>query len=58
MNDMGTVMDVSNFDSFLNVNHLIPVVTFHDIDYVINMMDRIFDRSNFQSLKGHPVVLE
>jgi len=46
---MGTVMDVSNFDSFLNVNHPIPVVTFHDIDYVINMMDRIFDRSNFQS---------
>lgn len=55
---MGTVMDVSDFDSFLNVNHLRPVVTFHDIDCVINMMDRIFDRSNFQSLKGHPVVLE
>lgn len=55
---MGTVMDVSDFDSFLNVNHLRPVVTFHDIDYVVNMMDRIFDRSNFQNQKGHPVVLE
>jgi hypothetical protein len=44
-------MDVSNSDSFLNVNHLIPVVTFHDIDYVINMMDRIFDRSNCSKLK-------
>ena len=55
---MGTVLDVSDFNSFLNVNHLRPVVTFHDIDCVINMMDRIFDRSNFQNQKGHPVVLE